>query len=124
MKRRSSKELPRRRVGLLVAFGAFVPANVSGIIDVRDGVQIRGMIADDLRSLTEAPVASPLLERCTPIYVPNHRPVPILAIRDVSMPPSRARSPAWRGTVPGSSTSGAVDPTPAGSCAARRCRPT
>jgi hypothetical protein len=65
--------------GLLVAFGAFLPANVSGIIDVRDGVQIRGMIADDLRSLTEAPVASPLLERCTPIYVPNHRPVPILA---------------------------------------------
>jgi hypothetical protein len=66
-------------LGLLIAFCAFAPANIRGLDDLRDGVQLRGMMADDLRSLTVAPAASPLLERCAPIYVPNHRPVPILA---------------------------------------------
>jgi hypothetical protein len=66
-------------LGLLVAFAAFTPANVRGLDDLRDGVQLRGRIEDDLRSLTRGAVAGPLLERCSPIYVPNHRPVPILA---------------------------------------------
>jgi hypothetical protein len=64
---------------LLAVFLAFVPANVNGLNNMRDGIQLRGKIEDDLRSLTRDPAAEPLLDRCAPIYVPNHRPVPILA---------------------------------------------
>jgi hypothetical protein len=64
---------------LLAAFLAFAPANVSGLSNMRDGIQLRGKIEDDLRSLTRDPAAAPLFERCAPVYVPNHRPVPILA---------------------------------------------
>jgi hypothetical protein len=46
---------------------------------MRDGIQLRGKIEDDLRSLTRDPAAEPLLKSCAPVYVPNHRPVPILA---------------------------------------------
>ena len=47
---------------------------------LRDGIQLRGKIEDDLRDLDARPMrAEPLLERCAPVYVPNHRPVPILA---------------------------------------------
>jgi hypothetical protein len=64
---------------LLAVFLAFVPANVSGLSNMRDGIQLRGKIEDDLRSLTRDPAAKPLLQSCAPVYVPNHRPVPILA---------------------------------------------
>src|SRR5207247_8558149 len=67
---------PRRA---LAALSELAPANVGGIGGLRDRVQRRGRIADDLRSLSDSPAASSLLERCAPIFVPNHRPVPILA---------------------------------------------
>jgi hypothetical protein len=65
-------------VALLIVFAAFAPANVSGLDGLRDGVQLRGRIQDDLRALSTGPQAA-LLRRCSPIYVPNHRPVPVLA---------------------------------------------
>lgn len=66
-------------IALLALAAAFFPANVSGLSNMRDGIQLRGKIEDDLRSLTRDPAARPLLQSCAPVYVPNHRPVPILA---------------------------------------------
>jgi hypothetical protein len=66
-------------LALLVAFAAFVPGNVSGLEKMRDGVQLRGKIEDDLRALTRSRYERSLFDRCSPIYVPNHRLVPILA---------------------------------------------
>jgi hypothetical protein len=63
---------------LLAVFVAFLPASVSGLDDLRDGVQLRGRIQDDLRDLSTGPQEG-LLRRCSPVYVPNHRPVPVLA---------------------------------------------
>jgi hypothetical protein len=81
--------MPRERVrtfwlgGAVVLLIAFAGSTVSHQTDrldrLRDGVQLRGEIQDDLRDLTDDAAARPLLERCTPVYVPNHRPVPILA---------------------------------------------
>jgi hypothetical protein len=64
---------------LLVALVIFAPANLRGLDSMRDGVQLRGKIEDDLRELTRARYERSLLERCSPVYVPNHRLVPILA---------------------------------------------
>jgi hypothetical protein len=66
-------------VVLLVALAAYTPANVSGLDHLRDGIQLRGRIEDDLRSLARSAAGKPTLERCATVYVPNHRPVPILA---------------------------------------------
>jgi hypothetical protein len=66
-------------IALLALAAAFFPANVSGLSNMRDGVQLRGKIEDNLRSLTRDPAAAPLFEHCGPVSVPNHRPVPILA---------------------------------------------
>ncbi len=62
---------------LLILFAAFAPANINGLANLRDGVQLRGKIEDDLVDLVDSRVD--LFERCSPVYVPNHRPVPILA---------------------------------------------
>ena len=83
------RELPPERVrnlwigGAAVLTIAFVGSTISHQTDrldrLRDGIQLRGEIQDDLRDLTRSGAAEPLLERCAPVYVPNHRPVPILA---------------------------------------------
>lgn len=66
-------------VALLVALAAFTPASIGGLDRLRDGVQLRGEMEDDLRSLTRSSPAQATLERCASVYVPNHRLVPILA---------------------------------------------
>jgi hypothetical protein len=81
---RSESSALRRRwtiggIVLLIALVAYTPANVSGIDHLRDGIQLRGRIEDDLRSLARSADGRPVLERCPTVYVPNHRPVPILA---------------------------------------------
>ncbi len=83
------RELPGERArslwigGAAVLLIAFVGSTISHQTDrldrLRDGIQLRGEIQDDLRDLTRSNVAEPLLEQCAPVYVPNHRPVPILA---------------------------------------------
>ena len=73
---------------LLVALAAFTPASVSGLRGLRDGIQLRGKIEHDLRDLARSPVGKPVLGRCSPVYVPNHRPVPILAYY-LDRPPSK-----------------------------------
>jgi hypothetical protein len=50
---------------------AFVPAQVNRIGDLRDALRIQDGIQDDLHALRLP---------CTPVTVPNHRPVPLLAL--------------------------------------------
>ena len=65
---------------LLVAFaGSTVSHQTDRLDTLRDGVQLRGAIQDDLRDLTRIDAAEAAFERCKPVYVPNHRAVPILA---------------------------------------------
>jgi hypothetical protein len=82
-------ELPRGRlrsrwtiaaVVLLVAFVGSTATHQRDKLDsLRDGIQLRGAIQDDLRDLVRDQPTASLLERCEPVYVPNHRPVPVLA---------------------------------------------
>ena len=75
------RELPRDRArslwigGATVLLIAFVGSTISHQTDrldrLRDGIQLRGEIQDDLRDLTRDDVAEPLLERCGPVYVPE-----------------------------------------------------
>ena len=65
---------------LLVAFaGSTVSHQTDRLDGLRDGIQLRGEIQDDLRDLTRVDAAEAAFERCKPVYVPNHRAVPILA---------------------------------------------
>jgi hypothetical protein len=65
---------------LMVAFvGSTAGHQIDKLDTMREGIRLRGGIEDDLRDLTRLPAAKPVLETCTPVYVPNHRPVPILA---------------------------------------------
>jgi hypothetical protein len=83
------REIPHDRTrslwigGAAVLLIAFVGSTISHQTDrldrLRDGIQLRGAIQADLRDLTRDDIAEPVLERCGPVYVPNHRPVPILA---------------------------------------------
>jgi hypothetical protein len=57
----------------LVALVAFVPAQTRRIGDLRDALRIQDHIQDDLHALTPR-------FACTPATVPNHRPVPLLAL--------------------------------------------
>jgi len=77
---------------LLVAFVGSTISHQSDRLDkLRDGIQLRGRMQDDLRALTEDHRVGPLLESCGPVYVPNHRPVPILAWY-LDRPPDRFKS--------------------------------
>ena len=57
----------------LVGLVAFIPAQVGRIGDLRDALRMQDGIQDDLHAL------APRFP-CTPITVPNHRPVPLLAL--------------------------------------------
>jgi hypothetical protein len=57
----------------LAALVAFVPAQVNRISDLRDALRIQDGIQDDLHDLTPR-------FPCLPATVPNHRPVPLLAL--------------------------------------------
>jgi hypothetical protein len=77
------RELPRghpwrRRwawfgVATLVALVVFAPAQTKRIGDLRDALRIQDRIQDDLHDLTPR-------FPCLPATVPNHRPVPLLAL--------------------------------------------
>lgn len=63
----------------LVALLVFVPSQIGRIGDLRDALRIQDTIQDDLRALVREPPAA-LNARCTPVGVPNHRPIPLLAL--------------------------------------------
>jgi hypothetical protein len=60
-------------VATLVGLVVFIPAQVDRIGNLRDALRIQDGIQDDLHELTPR-------MRCTPVTVPNHRPVPLLAL--------------------------------------------
>lgn len=74
-------ELPRRHpwrrrwawfgLATLVALVAFIPSQATRIDNLRNALTIQGRIQDDLHD-TKLP--------CLPVTVPNHRPVPLLAL--------------------------------------------
>ena len=82
-------ELPRgdphriwwARFGALVfvALAAFVPAQVNRIRDLRHALARQDAIQDDLGDLIRSPTPA-ITRSCRPIAVPNHRPVPVLAL--------------------------------------------
>jgi hypothetical protein len=57
----------------LAGLVVFIPAQVNRIGDLRDALRIQDGIQDDLHALTPS-------FPCAPITVPNHRPVPLLAL--------------------------------------------
>jgi hypothetical protein len=57
----------------LVGLVAFIPAQANRISDLRDALRIQDGIQDDLHALAPG-------FPCQPITVPNHRPVPLLAL--------------------------------------------
>lgn len=78
-----AREHPWRRrwqvVGVLVvgALLVFTPRQVERIDALRASIGVQRDIRDDLQALAERP---PLRSRCRPVTVPNHRPVPLLAL--------------------------------------------
>ena len=83
---RSLPEGDRRRrpwawfgLATLVALVVFVPAQAQRISDLRDALRIQDGIQDDLRALVRRPPGA-LEAACTPVGVPNHRPIPLLAL--------------------------------------------
>jgi hypothetical protein len=83
---RSLPEGDRRRrpwawfgVVTLVALLVFVPAQAQRIGDLRDALRIQDGIQDDLRAFVHRPPGV-LDDGCTPVGVPNHRPIPLLAL--------------------------------------------
>jgi hypothetical protein len=57
----------------LVGLVVFIPPQVDRIDSLRDALRIQDAIQDDLHELTPR-------FPCTPVTVPNHRPVPLLAL--------------------------------------------
>jgi hypothetical protein len=83
----------RRRaqvIGILVVILQipFVPAQVDRIRDLSAALEIQTEIRDDLHDLATRP---PLENGCQPLAVPNHRPVPLLALW-LDRPPVRILS--------------------------------
>jgi hypothetical protein len=60
-------------LGAIVVF--FGVQQVDRLTALRTDIRNRDRVQDDLRGLAGAPV----LDRCRPVFVPNHRPVPLLA---------------------------------------------
>jgi hypothetical protein len=84
------------RFGLvtLIALAAFVPAQAARLGDLRDALRIQDAIQGDLAALVRTGTFDP---PCRTVTVPNHRPVPLLALW-LDRPPqdivsARERSP-------------------------------
>ena len=71
---------------------AFVPAQVDRIDALRDALRIQDGIQDDLSALVED---GAIARDCRPVAVPNHRPVPLLALW-LDVPPQDIVSAAVR----------------------------
>jgi hypothetical protein len=71
-----------RAIGVLalLALVAFIPRQVERIGDLRSALRIQREIRDDLRALARAPAFAAADRACSPVTVPNHRPVPHLAL--------------------------------------------
>jgi hypothetical protein len=65
--------------GALVAvlFVVFAPSQVDRLADLQDSISIQEEIRDDLKLIADSGEIEP---GCEPVAVPNHRPVPLLAL--------------------------------------------
>ena len=72
---------------VLVLLVIFTPAQVSRIRALRHALARQDQIQDDLRALVHRPPGL-VSRRCAPVGVPNHRPVPLLALW-LDVPPQR-----------------------------------
>jgi hypothetical protein len=66
-------------LAVLGAMLAFAPSQANRLSDLRQDIRARDRIQADLLDLARSPAGEKALEQCGPIYVPNHRPVPVLA---------------------------------------------
>ncbi len=64
---------------VLVLLLVFTPAQVTRLRDLRHALTRQDRIQDDLRALVHRPPGL-ITPGCTPVGVPNHRPVPLLAL--------------------------------------------
>ena len=60
-----------------VLFVVFAPAQVDRLENLQDSIAVQEEIRDDLKELTDDAEIDP---GCEPVTVPNHRPVPLLAL--------------------------------------------
>ena len=69
--------------GLAVLAGLllFLPAQLGRLDDLRTAITARDRVQDDLHALIARPAVARRLARCRPLFVPNHRNVPSLALR-------------------------------------------
>jgi hypothetical protein len=65
---------------ILIGLIAFTPQQIGRLTDLRADIANRDRVQADLHALVDDPAVSRALEACKPIYVPNHRPVPDLAL--------------------------------------------
>ena len=79
------REHPRRRVWAwfgavtLVALLAFIPAQAGRLDALHDALARQSQIQQDLEDLVRVPPGA-IRPSCKPVAVPNHRPVPLLAL--------------------------------------------
>jgi len=85
---------------LIVGFLVLTPWQVDRLIDLRTDIADRDRVAADLHRIAEEPAVARAAKACRPLYVPNHRPVPDLAL--------------WTDTRPKDIVALPVDPNPDG----------
>ena len=106
-------------IALLVVFAVFAPANVSGLSNMRDGVQLRGKIEDDLRELARrtGAICSSAARRSTCPTTARSRSSP------GSWTGNRRRSCPHSSSAPGAASSSLRRPRRRGEVRARPERP-
>ena len=89
---------------ILVGIVAFFPFQADRLWDLRTDIADRDRVHDDLHALVDQPAVARAFDRCAPLYVPNHRPVPDLALwtdnrpMDIlALPPGHAPDGAYAG---------------------------
>jgi len=65
---------------LIVGFLALTPWQADRLLDLRSDIADRDRVAADLHELADQPAVKRAAAACSPLYVPNHRPVPDLAL--------------------------------------------
>ena len=85
---------------VLFAFLALSPWQAARVLDKRTDIAARDRVQADLHDLADHPAVARTFAACRPAYVPNHRPVPELAL--------------WRDVRPKDVRALPVDPSPDG----------
>jgi hypothetical protein len=65
---------------ILIGILVFTPMQVERLTDLRADIADRDRVQGDLHSLVDRPGVERAFTTCNPLYVPNHRPVPDLAL--------------------------------------------